>query len=96
MRAVPLLLGQPALKQLFKDLLDTLSGPAQIMSTLDEKLIRSACRHSVKAGDSLSLEQLQTLVDKLKENDQLTCPHGRPVALKITKHDLEKGFMRIV
>ena len=61
-----------------------------------QRLIRSACRHSIKAGDALSMPELQALIEKLKGNAQLTCPHGRPIALCMTKHDLEKGFKRIV
>ena len=35
---------------------------------------------------------MQTLVSRLHDNENLTCPHGRPIAIRITKRDLEKGF----
>ena len=97
-RAVPVLMQQVPIVQLFHDILDQ-SGMGQTVTSFalqKERLIRSACRHSIKAGDKLSQQELQTLVQKLQENEQLTCPHGRPVAIKVLRRDLEKGFRRVL
>lgn len=97
-RAVPVLMQQVPVVQLFHDILDQ-SSMGQTVTSFElqrERIIRSACRHSIKAGDRLSQVELQTLVQKLQENEQLTCPHGRPVALKVLRRDLEKGFRRVL
>lgn len=97
-RAIPAVLQQCGIRQVFHDVLDQQDKGAKLNTAelRKQRLIRSACRHSIKAGDALSMPELQALIEKLKGNAQLTCPHGRPIALCMTKHDLEKGFKRIV
>ena len=97
-RAIPAVLQQCGIRQVFHDVLDQQDKGTKLNTAelRKQRLIRSACRHSIKAGDALSMPELQALIEKLKGNAQLTCPHGRPIALCMTKHDLEKGFKRIV
>ncbi len=97
-RAVPVLLEQSSVRDMLMSTLDlaqtgTLAGS---LSLQRERIIRFACRHSIKAGDALSEDELRMLVRRLQENEKLTCPHGRPIAIRILKRDLEKGFKRIV
>lgn len=71
----------------------------EISTELDlqtEKLITYlACRGAVKAGDSLTIEQRQELIDQLEQTpDNATCPHGRPTKIEITTHQLAKAFKR--
>lgn len=97
-RAYPLVLGKVALASFFQDVLDHVLTDSRVKMTdlVMDKLLRSACRHSIKAGDALSTAEMETLITLLQENDQLTCPHGRPIAVKIAKTDLEKKFGRLV
>lgn len=97
-RAYPLVLGTVSFARFFTDVLDhILNGEnVQMSDMVMHKLIRSACRHSIKAGDPLSLEEMEALVNKLRNHEHLTCPHGRPIAIRITKTDLEKRFGRLV
>lgn len=61
-----------------------------------EKIIMMACKKAVKAGSSLSDMELNDLVKRIKASKtQLTCPHGRPIALKLGKSRLESMFKRI-
>ena len=97
-RAIPVLMDQRSVRELFTGALDLAQG-GKLQGSLSlqrERIIRFACRHSVKAGDALSGEELRALVARLKENETLACPHGRPIAIRIDKRDLEKGFKRIV
>ena len=65
-----------------------------------EKLIKHtcstiSCKYSPKAGDKLSLNDMQTLLDLLEEENILTnCPHGRPFVLRLSKDYLDKKFFR--
>lgn len=55
-----------------------------------------ACRTAIKAGDKSSEGELMALVDELMKNpDVRYCPHGRPICFTMTRHELEKRFMRV-
>ncbi len=55
-----------------------------------------ACRAAIKAGDRLSLPEMTALAERiLYGGDVATCPHGRPVVLRMGKKELEKKFGRI-
>ncbi|MBD3272722.1 DNA mismatch repair endonuclease MutL [Candidatus Dependentiae bacterium] len=54
-----------------------------------------ACKSAVKAGDTLSMQQMEKIVNDLqKTSNPLTCPHGRPTTWIINKHQIEKQFKR--
>jgi DNA mismatch repair protein MutL len=97
-RAVPVAMTQTSVRAMLTEVLDLGQTGAQTstLALLRERVIRSACRHSIKAGDALSPEELEALAKRLGDDIDLTCPHGRPIAVRITQRDLEKGFKRIV
>ena len=64
-------------------------------SLLNEKLCQTACKHAIRAGDSISKEEISYLIDKIKDGIPL-CPHGRPIILKISRKELEKMFKRVL
>jgi len=53
-----------------------------------------ACKASIKGGWTSDLSELRVLVDKVQSGEVQFCPHGRPVAVKMTKYELEKMFKR--
>lgn len=65
---------------------------------IKEKLMQTACKSAIKAGDVLNNEQLESLIRAFSEaeNKPLQCPHGRPTVIKFSKTDFEKWFKRIV
>lgn len=55
----------------------------------------AACRAAVKAGDSLSMRQMQALLQELAATSlPYTCPHGRPAIVRFSSDDLAKLFKR--
>ncbi len=54
-----------------------------------------ACRAAIKAGRETKPEELQALVQRILKEDPRYCPHGRPVAISMKKHELEKRFGRV-
>jgi DNA mismatch repair protein MutL len=55
-----------------------------------------ACRAAVKINMKLTPEKMEWLIDRLlTTSSPTTCPHGRPVVLRLTMKDIEKGFHRI-
>lgn len=54
-----------------------------------------ACRAAVKAGNRTTARELQQLAERvLCEKDIYYCPHGRPVAIRLTRKEIEKQFGR--
>lgn len=61
-----------------------------------EYLARNACHHAIKAGEQLSSEEIKALIELLKKDTLLKCPHGRPIVVRVSKTEIEKWFKRIV
>ena len=53
-----------------------------------------ACKAAIKGGWKSGPAELRALVDKVQSGEIKYCPHGRPVAVKLTKYELEKMFKR--
>ena len=54
-----------------------------------------ACRAAVKINMKLTPEKMQWVIDRLlTTSSPTTCPHGRPVILRLSMRDIEKGFHR--
>jgi DNA mismatch repair protein MutL len=57
--------------------------------------IKIACTAAAKAGDYMTREQQQALLDDLMRTwSPATCPHGRPAFITLTKDELERRFLR--
>jgi DNA mismatch repair ATPase MutL len=98
--AVPLALTDINFNRFFDGLLTDTAAyrSVKFKDILKDKLASAACRAAVKGGDTLTPSQTDAL---LREFDAagtppLSCPHGRPSVLKLTKRELEKMFKRIV
>ena len=53
-----------------------------------------ACKAAIKGGWKSGPEELRALVAKVQSGEVRYCPHGRPVAVKLTRYELEKMFKR--
>ena len=63
---------------------------------LDDVYHRIACRAAVKAGNNTTSLEAKALAERVLSNkDIMYCPHGRPVAVKMSKREIEKQFGRI-
>ena len=61
----------------------------------EKALYQAACKAAIKAGRAYADEHVQWIVDKLMTIPDITfCPHGRPVALEMSHHTLDKQFDR--
>lgn len=98
-RAVPIVLGVPQMKDLFGELADSLNEYRALPTEERRRdaLIKLSCRKAVKAGDPLPLESLEALIDEMRKTGvPPTCPHGRPLLIAIDKTELDKRFRRIL
>jgi DNA mismatch repair protein MutL len=96
-RALPAPLAGQEVPSLLAELLEELAAARDLdPEALREKLAaRSACRAAVKAGDLLTAEQQQALLDNLLAAwSPSTCPHGRPALFALTVEEIERRFLR--
>ncbi len=83
---------ESALEEIAGKLLTT--GTADPDAARDEVLHTMACKSAIKGGWNTSREELLAICEAVMSGQVHYCPHGRPVAIKITKRDLEKQFKR--
>ena len=96
-RAVPFILGQADMRIMFTEIIESLDT---LKNAEKEKrmhtIIQASCKHAVKAGDTLTDGEIQSLLDAMRASGAPpTCPHGRPVLRIMTKNEIEKMFKRI-
>lgn len=84
----------PALEEICAQLRHGARMDAQ--SVRDEVLKTVACKAAIKAGWQTEPEELLRLADAVCAGEVKYCPHGRPVAVTLTRRDLDKLFKRIV
>ena len=60
----------------------------------DELFHTMACKSAIKAGMITDQKELAALAEKVQSGEIKYCPHGRPVAVKMTKYEVEKMFKR--
>jgi len=80
-----------ALEELAEDLRLNRADPA---AARDSLLQTMACKSAIKAGMWSDPSELQALADKVQSGEIRYCPHGRPVAVKLSKYEMEKMFKR--
>jgi len=96
--AVPAELARAAPRVLVEDLLDHLDED-RLQSgweALEEELLaRLACHGSVRAGQRLTEDEGRALLENLQQIDfGASCPHGRPVAVRYSRAQMESWFQR--
>ncbi|MBL0058064.1 MAG: hypothetical protein IPP35_02880 [Elusimicrobia bacterium] len=94
--AVPAALGEGnKVRTLLEGLADDLLTE-RIPRGWDALVTRAACRGAVKAGDPLTVLEMNHLIRELQASPRpWTCPHGRPSFLRFSDEDLAKRFHRV-
>ena len=97
-KSVPTDLPPSQVRNLLAEILDTIDADKRgdAKSTLRDDIAASlACKAAVKINMKLTPEKMQWLIDRLLiTSSPTTCPHGRPVILRLTLKDIERGFHR--
>jgi DNA mismatch repair protein MutL len=96
--AFPSLLERMDRESFVRDLLDKLSehGAEPATDTLLHDLLdMMACKAAVKAGDPLTPEEVDALLERRELAERSSnCPHGRPTTLHLSLRELERQFKR--
>lgn len=97
-KSVPADLPPDEVRNLFREVLDTVDDEKRggaINMMRDEIAASLACKAAVKVNMKLTDEKMQWLIDNLIMNSAATtCPHGRPIVLRLTMKDIERAFYR--
>ena len=95
-RTFPAFVSQSEGEAFLIEILDALGTEEEVISAAAaNRIMMRACKDSVKANKKLSVEENRTLLKELSEcENPYTCPHGRPVFLKLKRKDIEKLFKR--
>ena len=98
-RAVPADLPASEARNMLSELLETVDAEKKTSAseTLKDEIAASlACHAAIKVNMSLTPEKMRWLIDRLLQTSSpTTCPHGRPVILRLKMRDILKGFHRI-
>ncbi|OUQ78792.1 DNA mismatch repair endonuclease MutL [Flavonifractor sp. An100] len=70
------------------------TGTADPAAARDELLHTMACKAAIKGGWKTSPQELERVARAVMDGAVKYCPHGRPVAIELTKKELEKQFKR--
>lgn len=80
------------------DLVDELKAAGQEVNSArlgEHVVVKTVCRHAVKANDPLAGRELENLVEDLRRCSMpYTCPHGRPTLIEMNYRELERKFGR--
>jgi DNA mismatch repair protein MutL len=96
-RAVPTVLAVPDVATAITEILEALRQDNDLLTMqAEERLIAAICkRAAVKAGQTLSMDEMQRLIRQLEQSKSpRTCPHGRPTIVHFSVEELEKQFGR--
>jgi DNA mismatch repair protein MutL len=97
-KAVPTDLPPSEVRNLLAEILDTVDREKRgnaIETIRDDIAASLACKAAVKVNMKLTPEKMQWMIDNLVTNSAATtCPHGRPIILRLTMRDIERNFHR--
>jgi DNA mismatch repair protein MutL len=103
LRAVPAALekgpstssGRGDIGQAVTEILDELAEEGTGETREEKALISVVCHSAVRAGQTLSMEEMRDLVRQLEETSlPHTCPHGRPTMIHLSAEQLAREFGR--
>ena len=98
-KATPADLPASEARNMLAELLDTVDAEkkSSARETLRDEIAASlACHAAIKVNMPLAPEKMRWLIDRLLQTSSpTTCPHGRPVILRLKTRDILKGFHRI-
>ena len=97
---LPPMVKAPDARRFVLELVDELKLAGQQVNAQrlgEHTIVKTVCRHAVKANDTLRGPELENLVNDLCQCAMpYTCPHGRPTLIEMNYRELEKKFGRLV
>ncbi len=96
-RAIPAMLVNQDITVILTEIAENCMQGSQVtVERMDDIFHTVACKAAIKGGQYNTDKELESLAQRiLGSKDIMYCPHGRPVAFKLTKKELEKQFGRL-
>ena len=99
--ATPVMADSDTIRDLILELSDAMADNVKhpVADFEESALDMISCKYAIKANKKLDVSEMQDLIERVEEMEKSgvkTCPHGRPVKVRITKTEIEKMFKRIV
>jgi DNA mismatch repair protein MutL len=98
-KATPADLPASEARNMLSEVLDAVDAEKKgaVRETMRDEIAASlACHAAIKINTPLAPEKMRWLIDRLMlTSSPTTCPHGRPVILRLATQDILKGFHRI-
>lgn len=94
-RTIPTLVAGADSVEIISGLINSLDS-RESLNLWEERIAQSlACHGAIRAGQQLNDEEMRELIKQLEQTrEPRTCPHGRPIMIHITSHQLEREFGR--
>ncbi|MBQ4472245.1 MAG: DNA mismatch repair endonuclease MutL [Alphaproteobacteria bacterium] len=97
-RELPALMDKADIKQIIRDLVDTLKtfdDTVLLKDKMKDICARMACHGSVRAGRTLTIDEMNALLRQMEQcGTSGQCIHGRPTYITLKLNDIEKMFGR--
>jgi DNA mismatch repair protein MutL len=83
-------------EKILLDILDEYKREKKQTVDLRDSVAKSfACHTAIRAGEPLTLEAMNALIDQLfSTREPYFCPHGRPVIINLSLEELDRRFRR--
>ena len=100
LREYPRLLADAQTRRGFQEVIESIAAALSESQSVEDLLYEQlasemACAAAIRAGEAVSLQEAQRLVERLMTLDNpYSCPHGRPIVSTISREDLDRRFRR--
>lgn len=98
LRSAPVLFGVAQNELFFMEILDSLDDLRDLsdVNSVYQTIASKACKSAIRAQDRIEETEIhQLLTDLGRCQNPYTCPHGRPITVRMTRYELDKEFQRI-
>ncbi|WP_395090172.1 DNA mismatch repair endonuclease MutL [Armatimonas sp.] len=98
-RAVPARVADKPYLEILKEIIEELTQTSvarRLLVAHESAIIMASCKMAVKKGDPLTMDEMtRLLADLAQMRNPFTCPHGRPILLALSHHEMDRKFHRI-
>ncbi len=98
-RAVPARVADKPYLEILKEIIEELTHTSvarRLLVPHESAIIMASCKMAVKKGDPLTMDEMtRLLADLAQMRNPFTCPHGRPILLALSHHEMDRKFHRI-
>lgn len=95
LREIPVMFDFAVARRMVQSLFENVKY--ELDAHLYHDIAEKACKAAIKAHDDVHEGEQIALIEQLKKlKSPYTCPHGRPIIISFSLHEIEKKFKRII